>query len=167
MPLSVHSTDSCHVRDLTEKEDAVDPSDWKNLKWEFSSKGKKVMRELRKLCKESDSLYLATDPDREGEAIAWHIHNDFEEKKLLEGLEVHRITFNEITSSAVENAVKSPRSIDYHLVNAYLARRILDHLIGFNFIAVDKPAGPAPTTTTSYSIDSLSVFSIFKNIYLY
>ena len=120
-----------HVRDLTEKEDAVDPGDWKNLKWEFSSKGKKVMRELRKLCKESDALYLATDPDREGEAIAWHIHNDFEEKKLLDGLEVHRITFNEITSFAVENAVKSPRSIDYHLVNAYLARRILDHLIGF------------------------------------
>ena len=91
----------------------------------FQVKEKKVMRELRKVCKESDALYLATDPDREGEAIAWHIHNDFERKKLLEGLEVHRITFNEITSFAVENAVKSPRSIDYHLVNAYLARRIL------------------------------------------
>ena len=71
-----------HVRDLAEKEDAVDPNDWKNLKWEFSSKGKKVMKGLRKLCKESDALYLATDPDREGEAIAWHILNDFEEKKL-------------------------------------------------------------------------------------
>ena len=127
------SVEACvgHVRDLAEKEDAVDPNDWKNLKWEFSSKGKKVMKELRKLCKESDALYLATDPDREGEAIAWHILNDFEEKKLLEKPTVHRITFNEITPSAVESAVKSPRDIDYNLVNAYLARRILDHLIGF------------------------------------
>ena len=127
------SVEACvgHVRDLAEKEDAVDPNDWKNLKWEFSSKGKKVMKGLRKLCKESDALYLATDPDREGEAIAWHILNDFEEKKLLEKPTVHRITFNEITPSAVESAVKSPRDIDYNLVNAYLARRILDHLIGF------------------------------------
>ena len=59
----------------------MNPGDWTNLKWEFSSKGKKVMRELRKFCKDSDSLYLATDPDREGEAIAWHLLRDFEEKK--------------------------------------------------------------------------------------
>ena len=120
-----------HVRDLSDKENAVDPGDWNNLKWEFSSKGKKVMRELRKFCKESQLLYLATDPDREGEAIAWHLLSDFQNKKLLEETEVIRVTFNEITSSAIKKAIESPRDIDQDLVDAYLARRILDHLIGF------------------------------------
>ena len=120
-----------HVRDLADKENAVDPRDWTNLKWEFSSKGKKVMRELRKFCKESDFLFLATDPDREGEAIAWHLLSDFDQKKLTDGLEVKRVTFNEITSSAIKKAIESPREIDKDLVDAYLARRILDHLIGF------------------------------------
>ncbi len=120
-----------HVRDLSDKENAVDPGDWTNLKWEFSSKGKKVMRELRKFCKDSELLYLATDPDREGEAIAWHLLSDFKEKKLIEGVDVKRVTFNEITSSAIKKAIDSPREIDQDLVDAYLARRILDHLIGF------------------------------------
>ena len=69
-----------HVRDLSDNESAVDPNDWTKLKWEFSTKGKKVMRELRKFCKDSSTLYLATDPDREGEAIAWHILSDFNQK---------------------------------------------------------------------------------------
>jgi DNA topoisomerase I len=120
-----------HVRDLSDKENAVDPDDWSNLNWEFSTKGKKVMRELRKLCKETDLLYLATDPDREGEAIAWHLLSDFEAKKLVKDVDVKRVTFNEITSSAVKSAINSPREIDKDLVDAYLARRILDHLIGF------------------------------------
>ena len=127
------SVEACvgHVRDLPDKENAVDPGDWSNLKWEFSSKGKKVMRELRKFCKETDTLYLATDPDREGEAIAWHLLSDFQEKKLIEGVAVKRVTFNEITSPAIKKAINQPREIDQDLVNAYLARRILDHLIGF------------------------------------
>ena len=120
-----------HVRDLSDKENAVDPDDWNNLKWEFSSKGKKVMRDLRKFCKESDLLYLATDPDREGEAIAWHLLSDFDAKKLTSNLDVKRVTFNEITSSAIKKAIESPRDIDRDLVDAYLTRRILDHLIGF------------------------------------
>ena len=120
-----------HVRDLSDKENAVDPNDWNNLKWEFSSKGKKVMRELRKFCKDSQLIYLATDPDREGEAIAWHLLRDFQDKNLLEETEVIRVTFNEITSSAIKKAIESPRDIDQDLVDAYLARRILDHLIGF------------------------------------
>ncbi len=120
-----------HVRDLSDKENAVDPSNWNNLKWEFSSKGKKVMKELRKFSKESKLIYLATDPDREGEAIAWHLLSDFQDKKLIEEAEVIRVTFNEITSSAIKQAIESPRHIDQDLVDAYLARRILDHLIGF------------------------------------
>ena len=120
-----------HVRDLPDNDDAVDTSNWNNLKWEFSTKGKKVMRELRKFCKEADLLYLATDPDREGEAIAWHLFTDFKDKKLTEQLDVKRVTFNEITSSAIKKAINSPRDIDQDLVDAYLTRRILDHLIGF------------------------------------
>ena len=120
-----------HVRDLPDKENAVDTSNWNNLKWEFSSKGKKVMRELRKFCKESDLVYLATDPDREGEAIAWHLLSDFNDKKLINDVDVKRVTFTEITSSAIKKAIESPREIDKDLVDAYLTRRILDHLIGF------------------------------------
>ena len=120
-----------HVRDLQDKENAVDTSDWQNLKWEFSSKGKKVMKDLRKLCKETDELYLATDPDREGEAIAWHLLSDFQQKKLIDESRVRRVTFTEITSSAIKQAIESPRIIDKNLVDAYLTRRILDHLIGF------------------------------------
>ena len=120
-----------HVRDLADKENAVDPSDWQNLKWEFSSKGKKVMKDLRKLSKDSDELYLATDPDREGEAIAWHLLSDFSQKKLIDKSKVKRVTFTEITSSAIKKAIENPREIDQGLVDAYLTRRILDHLIGF------------------------------------
>ena len=120
-----------HVRDLSDKENAVDPDDWNNLKWEYSPKGKKVMRDLRKFCKESQLLYLATDPDREGEAIAWHLLSDFNAKNLTNDLDVKRVTFNEITSSAIKKAIESPRKIDRDLVDAYLTRRILDHLIGF------------------------------------
>ena len=120
-----------HVRDLADNENAVNPNDWNNLKWEFSAKGKKVMRDLRNFCKESDLLYLATDPDREGEAIAWHLLSDFDSKKLTNGVDVRRVTFNEITSSAIKKAIESPREIDQDLVDAYLTRRILDHLIGF------------------------------------
>ncbi len=120
-----------HVRDLADNENAVDPTNWNNLKWEFSTKGKKVMRDLRKFCKESELLYLATDPDREGEAIAWHLLSDFDSKKLTKDVDVRRVTFNEITSSAIKKAIESPREIDQDLVDAYLTRRILDHLIGF------------------------------------
>ena len=120
-----------HIRDLPNDEGAVDPKDWTNLKWQETPKGKKTIRELRKICKEVDTLYLATDPDREGEAIAWHLKSDFEDKKLLKNVDLKRITFTEITSSAIKKAVENPRVIDQGLVDAYLTRRILDHLIGF------------------------------------
>ncbi len=120
-----------HIRDLPDEETAVNPESWSDLKWKETPKGKKTIKALRKVCKEIDTLYLATDPDREGEAIAWHLHSDFEEKKLLENVDVKRITFTEITSSAIKTAVENPRVIDQDLVDAYLTRRILDHLIGF------------------------------------
>ena len=120
-----------HIRDLPDEETAVNPEIWTDLKWKETPKGKKTIKALRKVCKEIDTLYLATDPDREGEAIAWHLHSDFEEKNLLKNVEVKRITFTEITSSAIKTAIENPRTIDKDLVDAYLTRRILDHLIGF------------------------------------
>ena len=115
------------IVDLSDKENAVDPGDWNNLKWEFSSKGKKVMRELRKFCKESELLYLATDPDREGEAIAWHLSNVLE----LQKENTKRIVFNEITKTAINHAIEHPRQIDQNLVDAQQARRVLDRLVGY------------------------------------
>ena len=120
-----------HVRDLKDDESAVDPKDWSNLKWESTTKGKKTLKEIRELSKDSGGIYLASDPDREGEAIAWHILDHLKDKKVIEGRQVHRISFNEITPSAIKKAVENPRDIDQFLVDAYLARRVLDHLIGF------------------------------------
>ena len=120
-----------HVRDLKDDESAVDPKDWKNLKWESTTKGKKTLKDIRELSEDSDGIYLASDPDREGEAIAWHILDHLTDKKLTDGKEIYRISFNEITPSAIKQAVENPREIDQFLVEAYLARRVLDHLIGF------------------------------------
>jgi len=120
-----------HIRDLPDNDGAVNPDDWTDLKWEETPKGKKTIKEIRKLCKEVDCVYLATDPDREGEAIAWHLQDDFKNKKLLDSVITKRITFNEITSSAIKTAIENPREIDQNLVDAYLTRRVLDHLIGF------------------------------------
>ena len=129
-----------HVRDLPDKENAVDPRDWTNLKWEFSSKGKKVMRELRKFCKDSDILFLATDPDREGEAIAWHLLSDFDQKKLTDGLEVKRVTFNEITSSAIKRAIESPRELDKGLSRRLSCKTYIRSLNRFQGIAASMEA---------------------------
>ena len=120
-----------HVRDLKDDESAVDPKDWMNLKWESTAKGKKTLKEIRELSNDSGGIYLASDPDREGEAIAWHILDHLKDKNLIEGKQIYRISFNEITSSAIKQAVENPRDIDQFLVEAYLARRVLDHLIGF------------------------------------
>ena len=120
-----------HVRDLKDDESAVDPKDWRNLKWESTTKGKKTLKEIRELSKDSGVIFLASDPDREGEAIAWHILDHLKDKKLIEGRQIHRISFNEITPTAIRQAVENPRNIDQFLVEAYLARRVLDHLIGF------------------------------------
>jgi Topoisomerase IA len=98
---------------------------------ESTTKGKKTLKEIRELSKDSEGIYLASDPDREGEAIAWHILDHLKDKKLMEGRQIHRISFNEITPSAIKYAVENPRDIDQFLVEAYLARRVLDHLIGF------------------------------------
>ena len=83
-----------HIRDLSDDESAVNPENWSDLSWQETQKGKKTIRELRKICKTINTLYLATDPDREGEAISWHLFSDFLVKKLFEDKEVKRIIFN-------------------------------------------------------------------------
>ena len=125
-----------HVRDLSPKNDAIDTNNDFNMKWETSDRGKKVIKDITDAAKNSENLYLATDPDREGEAIAWHVENMLRENPKLDKVKIERISFNEITKSAVIEALKEPRKIDDNLVNAYLARRALDFLVGFNLSPV-------------------------------
>ncbi|HTM63580.1 MAG TPA: type I DNA topoisomerase [Gammaproteobacteria bacterium] len=121
-----------HVRDLLPKEGAVDPNDDFKMKYELIKKNEKHVDTIISAMKKADSLYLATDPDREGEAISWHIYQILKGKKALAKKEVHRIVFNEITKTAVQAAVQNPREISMDLVNAQQARRALDYLVGFN-----------------------------------
>ena len=125
-----------HVRDLSAKSDAIDTDNNFEMKWETSDRGKKVIKEIADAAKKSKNLYLATDPDREGEAIAWHVETMLRQIPNLSNLNIYRITFNEITKNAVVNSLKYPRKIDKNLVNAYLARRVLDFLVGFNLSPV-------------------------------
>ena len=125
-----------HVRDLPSKNGSVDPDKGYEMLWEESAQSKKHMAEIKKALKTADTLYLATDPDREGEAISWHIHDMFVEKGLLKTKNVLRVTFNEITKTAVKKAFDGAREVDQALVDAYLARRALDYLFGFNLSPV-------------------------------
>jgi DNA topoisomerase-1 len=125
-----------HVRDLKEKDGAVEPDSDFTMHWEVGERAKKPLGEIAKALKNADSLYLATDPDREGEAISWHLKEVLSEGKKLKDLNVKRVVFNEITKSAVLDAMKNPRDLDRDLVEAYMARRALDFLVGFNLSPV-------------------------------
>merc|ERR1711981_277632 len=102
------------------------------MQWEIDSFSKKYLKEITNAAEDSDKIILATDPDREGEAIAWHVKKVLESKKLLKGKDLERVVFNEITKKAILEAIKNPREIHLPLVEAYLARRALDYLVGFN-----------------------------------
>ncbi|NCF26392.1 MAG: DNA topoisomerase I [Gammaproteobacteria bacterium] len=121
-----------HVRDLRPKEGAVEPDNDFAMHYEPIERNEKHVAALARAMKKADALYLATDPDREGEAIAWHVAELLKEKKLLNGKPVHRIAFHEITKRAVAEAVNSPRELSTSLINAQQARRALDYLVGFN-----------------------------------
>ncbi len=121
-----------HVRDLLPKEGAVDTEHDFKMKYELIEKNEKHVAAIVKAMKKSDALYLATDPDREGEAISWHIYEILREKKSLVKKSAYRVVFHEITRSAVQAAVENPREISMDLVNAQQARRALDFLVGFN-----------------------------------
>lgn len=121
-----------HVRDLLPKEGAVDPNHDFAMRYELIAKNEKHVAAIVTAMKKADALYLATDPDREGEAISWHIYTILKDKKALGKKPVHRIVFHEITKSAIQSAVDHPREISMDLVNAQQARRALDYLVGFN-----------------------------------
>ncbi|WAC58463.1 type I DNA topoisomerase [Brevundimonas sp. SL130] len=125
-----------HVRDLPSKDGSVLPDDDFSMHWEADAKGAKRLSEIAEAAKRADRVILATDPDREGEAISWHVLEVLNKKKVLKDTHVERVTFNAITKSAVLDAMANPRQIDMELVNAYLARRALDYLVGFTLSPV-------------------------------
>ncbi len=121
-----------HVRDLVPKEGAVDPDAGYAMKYRVLEKNERHVEAIAKSLRKSKALYLATDPDREGEAIAWHLKEILQERGDLDGKDVHRVVFYEITRNAIREAVGKPRSLSLELVNAQQARRALDYLVGFN-----------------------------------
>jgi len=121
-----------HVRDLIGKNDAVDPTDNFAMKYEVQEEKESKIQAIVKELKKADALYLATDPDREGEAISWHLHEILKERDLIGDKDVHRVVFYEITKSAVQEAIDNPRHLAEDLIAAQQARRALDFLVGFN-----------------------------------
>ena len=120
-----------HVRDLVPENGSVDTENDFAMRWQIMPGKEKQIKLITDEVKKADAIYLASDPDREGEAIAWHILDILKDKKLLAGKKVYRVAFHEITKKAVQNAIQNPREIDQNLVDAYLVRRALDYLIGF------------------------------------
>ncbi|MEY9191221.1 DNA topoisomerase IA [Bradyrhizobium ottawaense] len=120
-----------HVRDLPAKNGSVDPDANFKMIWEVDPKAAGRLNDIAKSLKNADRLILATDPDREGEAISWHVLEVLKEKRALKDQKIERVVFNAITKQAVSDAMKHPRQIDGALVDAYMARRALDYLVGF------------------------------------
>lgn len=125
-----------HIRDLPAKDGSVDPEHDFKMLWEIEGRGAKQVSEIVKAVKGAEKLILATDPDREGEAISWHVLEALNEKRALKGIPVERVTFNAVTKDAVQKALANPRQVDQALVDAYLARRALDYLVGFTLSPV-------------------------------
>ncbi len=125
-----------HVRDLPPKDGSVRPEEDFAMDWQAEARGTAQVAAIAKALKGAHTLFLATDPDREGEAIAWHVRAMLDEKRALSGVAVRRVTFNEITRSAVQTAMAAPRDLDQLLIEAYLARRALDYLVGFTLSPV-------------------------------
>ncbi|OGI42495.1 MAG: DNA topoisomerase I [Candidatus Muproteobacteria bacterium RBG_16_65_31] len=121
-----------HVRDLVPKQGAVDTENDFAMKYGLIEKNEKHVDAIVKAMKKADALYLATDPDREGEAISWHLYEILKERGALDGKPVHRVEFYEITKSAIQQAIQQPRALSENLINAQQARRALDYLVGFN-----------------------------------
>ncbi|MCA0425338.1 MAG: DNA topoisomerase I, partial [Proteobacteria bacterium] len=125
-----------HVRDLVPKEGAVNPDQQFAMNYAVIDKNERHVDAIAKAAAKADALYLATDLDREGEAISWHISEILRERGLLKGKDVHRVVFSEITPKAIKDAVDHPRTLSLDLVNAQQARRALDYLVGFNLSPV-------------------------------
>ncbi len=121
-----------HVRDLVPKEGAVDTEHGFRMKYQLIDKNEKHVERIAKAVKKAQAVYLATDPDREGEAISWHVYEVLKDRNLLDSREVHRVVFHEVTRRAIREAIEHPRALSAELINAQQARRALDYLVGFN-----------------------------------
>src|SRR5260221_3999893 len=149
-----------HVRDLPSKDGSVKPDNDFAMLWDIGSRSAKRVNEIAEAMKGADRLILATDPDREGEAISWHVLEILNKKKAIKGASVQRVVFNAITRSAVTEAMAHPRNIDMELVEAYLARRALDYLVGFTLSPVlwrklpgARPAGRVQSVALRLIVD--------------
>src|ERR1700757_4492114 len=125
-----------HIRDLPSKDGSVKPDEDFTMTWDVDARAQSKIKDIARAVKDADKLILATDPDREGEAISWHVLQVLKEKKALKSQQVERVVFNAITKQAVTEAMQHPRAIDQALVDAYLARRALDYLVGFTLSPV-------------------------------
>ncbi|MBM3573878.1 MAG: DNA topoisomerase I, partial [Alphaproteobacteria bacterium] len=125
-----------HVRDLPAKNGSVQPDHQFEMVWEIDAKADARLKDIARALKGASHLYLATDPDREGEAISWHVRKVLEERAALDGIDVKRVVFNEVTKGAVLDAMRHPRELDQELIDAYMARRALDYLVGFTLSPV-------------------------------
>jgi DNA topoisomerase-1 len=157
-----------HVRDLPPKDGSVDPDDGFEMQWQVSPDRSKQLKAITDEAKKADTLILATDPDREGEAISWHVQEVLRQKKALPG-NVQRVTFNAITNSAVTEAMKKPRGLDEDLIDAYRARRALDYLVGFTLSPIlwrklpgAKSAGRVQSVALRLVVDREREIEIFK-----
>jgi len=158
-----------HVRDLPSKNGSVDTENNFNMVWEIDTASKKHIKEIADAAEDCEKIILATDPDREGEAIAWHVRHILEDKNLLKGKKVERVVFNEITKKAVVHGVENPRDLNIELVNAYLARRALDYLVGFNISPIlwtklpgSKSAGRVQSVALKIIVEREYEIELFK-----
>src|SRR6201986_2214311 len=125
-----------HIRDLPSKDGSVKPDDDFSMIWEVDDRAQKRIKDIADAVKKADKLILATDPDREGEAISWHVLQVLNDKHALKGKKIERVVFNAVTKNALLEAIQHPREINEELVDAYLARRALDYLVGFTLSPV-------------------------------
>ena len=158
-----------HIRDLPSKNGSVDPENKFKILWEIDSFSKKHLKKIINAAKNSEKIILATDPDREGEAIAWHVKECLSEKKILNGKILERVVFNEITKNAILKAINNPRQIEVTLVEAYLARRALDYLVGFNISPIlwtklpgSKSAGRVQSVALKLITEREHLIELFK-----
>ena len=157
-----------HVRDLPPKDGSVDPDDGFAMQWEIYPDKAKQLKAITDEAKKADTLILATDPDREGEAISWHVQEVLRKKKALPA-NVQRVTFNAITKSAVTEAMEKPRGLDEDLIDAYRARRALDYLVGFTLSPIlwrklpgAKSAGRVQSVALRLIVDREREIELFK-----
>src|SRR6202045_5359734 len=158
-----------HVRDLPAKDGSVRPDADFDMSWEVDGKSEKHMKEIAAALRGADKLFLATDPDREGEAISWHVREVLKARRALKDVDVKRVVFNEVTRNAVLDAFRHPREIDHELVDAYLARRALDYLVGFTLSPVlwrklpgARSAGRVQSVALRLVCDRESEIEVFK-----